>query len=72
MGYLFAYVLNFDISVCIAIGVGISIIGGGGAHIHIFMFTDRKTINFKKVNNAEHEYMNMSSPQIVGQSKSVG
>jgi hypothetical protein len=66
MGNLLAYVLIFDISVCIAIGVGRPIIGGRGSHIHICMFEDRKTINFKKVNNAEHQYMNISSPQIVG------
>jgi hypothetical protein len=72
MGNLFAYVLNFYISVCIAIGVGRSIIGGGGL-IFIYSCSQTvKTINFKKVNNAEHEYMNMSSPRLLGRLSQSG
>ena len=58
MGSLLGYVLNFDISGCMVMGVGRSIFFWG-AHIHIFI---KQSIS-KEVNDAEHEYMNMSTSE---------
>ena len=36
---------------------------GGGAHVHIFVFIDFKNNGFqRKINDAQHEYMNMCPP----------